>query len=109
MSAINLPAHLRPYATVWQDSFFSLPIVRADGSKLSHEDVINQLNDQTVDYFVDYGAGGAFEELMRVQLKVEKHQYANSVAWLRDLIFGSVFSVDRFVPPLLSQSQSPEC
>lgn len=33
------------YASIWQDSFFSLPIARADGTQLSHEQVIAQLNE----------------------------------------------------------------
>jgi hypothetical protein len=33
---------------------------------------------------------------MRIQIKVEKTQYETTIAWLRDLIFGSVFSKDRY-------------
>ncbi|CED82231.1 cytoplasm protein [Phaffia rhodozyma] len=95
LSTADLPADLRPYASLWQDSFFSLPIKRANGSELSHEDVINQLNDQTVQYYTDYGCAGAFQDLLRIQIKVEKHQYGSTIAWIRDLIWGSTFVKDR--------------
>lgn len=107
------------YASLWQDSFFSLPIKRADGTQLSHEDVINQLNEcvtfpafglifryptnpkrspfysLSVQYYTDYGCAGAFQDLLRIQIKVEKHQYESTIAWLRDLIWGSTFVKDQ--------------
>jgi hypothetical protein len=119
-----LTSALRPtsYAAIWQDSFFSLPITRADGTELTHEQVIAQLNEcvawpaprsdfyyrhlladpeplacrsETVEYFTDDGAGGICEDLMRIQLKVEREQYASAVSWLRDLVWSSTFAIDR--------------
>lgn len=50
---------------------------------------------ETVEYFTDDGAGGICEDLLRIQLKVEREQYASSVRWLRDLVWSSTFALDR--------------
>lgn len=54
---------------------------------------------ETVEYFTDDGAGGTCEDLQRVQIKVERDQYASTIAWLRDLIWGSKFEIDRCAFP----------
>lgn len=37
----------------------------------------------------------AFEELLRVSIKVEKHRYETAVLWLKDLFYGSEFEKER--------------
>lgn len=80
---------------MYLSSFFSLPITRADGTKLSHEDVIKQLDNDTVAYDISLGVGGYFSELLRIGLKVETAQYATAIAWIRDLLYSSYFDIER--------------
>ena len=111
MSAI--PNHLRPFVTLFSflrpqpltdpdrhistyaSAFFSLPIKRSTGERLSHEQVVNKLDDETVAYAAELGVSNSFEELLRVAIKVEKDQYETAVLWLKDLFYGSEFDKER--------------
>ena len=73
---------------------------RQSGERLSHEEVVDQLDDQTVSYDVNLGVSGRFTETLRVTIRVEVAKYELAVAWLRDLLYGSEFAKERFVCPL---------
>lgn len=90
---------LSSYLSTYLSSFFSLPVNRHTGEKLSHEQVINQLDDETVSYEAAFGISDAFTENFRVSIKVEVSAYEKAVAWLRDLIYGSEFTKERRVHP----------
>lgn len=95
LSLSKLPSHLRPYIQAYLSSFFSLPVKRQSGERLSHEQVVDQLDDQTVSYDVSLGTSGRFTETLRVTLRVEVAKYELAVAWLRDLLYGSEFVKER--------------
>jgi len=67
--------------------------------RLTHEDVVNQLDSDTVAYDVDLGASGLFRDTLHVAIRVEVGAYETAVAWLRDLIYGSEFDKERCVSP----------
>ena len=68
---------------------------------MSHEEVVNKLDSETVAYDVSFGLGnGAFPELMRISIKVEPAKYEVAIAWIKDLLYGSVFDKERFVKQL---------
>ncbi|KAF9650047.1 hypothetical protein BDM02DRAFT_3185737 [Thelephora ganbajun] len=93
MSAI--PNHLRPHISTYVSSFFSLPVERSTGERLSHEEVVNKLDDETVAYGAEFGTNNTFEELLRVSIKVEKDRYETAISWLKDLFYGSKFDKER--------------
>ena len=64
---------------------------------MSHEEVINQLDDETVSYEATLGFSGMFNEILRLSIKVESARYESAVAWLRDIIYGSQFDKERCV------------
>jgi hypothetical protein len=66
------------------------------GRTLSHEEVINSLENDTVSYEASLGLNGYFGELARISLKVEVAQYDTAIAWLSDLIFRSEFDTERY-------------
>lgn len=70
---------------------------RQSGEHLSHEEVVDQLDEQTVFYEVSLGTGGMFAEMLRVSIRVEVAKYELAVAWLRDLLYGSEFTKERSV------------
>ena len=112
LSLARLPSHLRPcvlhhYAAIhthgycryfqpYLGSFFSLPVKRQSGERLSHEEVVDQLDEQTVYYEVNYGTSGMFAEMLRVTIRVEVAKYELAVAWLKDLLYGSEFTKERY-------------
>ena len=83
-----------------------LPITRADGTRISHEDVVKQLEDDTVAYDITLGHGGYFQEMVRCSIKVETSQYATGIAWLRDLLYFSEYDVDRYLTMSHERSRS---
>mgnify|MGYP001570107389 CR=1 FL=1 len=83
---------------LYLDTFFSLPVTRADGSELPFEAVVAQLDAETLSYSIDINS--PLQEGITLRIKVAKEKYGVAVAWLRDLLLGSHFSVDRFVPAL---------
>ncbi|KZW02722.1 hypothetical protein EXIGLDRAFT_732962 [Exidia glandulosa HHB12029] len=95
ISTAKLPDELRPLLSVYVASFFSLPVTRSDGTKLSHEQVIDQLDNDTVLSDASIGAGGSFSQLFVPGFKVEASKYETAVMWLKDLLFNSHFDVER--------------
>lgn len=94
-SLAKLPDRLRPYLSTYLSVFFSLPVQRASGELLSHEEVVNQLDDGTVSYEAVLGISDQFSETMRVSFKVETSQYESAIGWLRDLVYNSIFDKER--------------
>jgi hypothetical protein len=80
-------------------AFFALPVVRQSGERLTHEDVVNKLDNETVSYEVGLGISSAFAETLRITIKVETAQYETAIAWLKDLMYGAEFDKERYVSP----------
>jgi hypothetical protein len=85
------------YVQPYLGAFFSLPVKRQSGERLSHEEVVDQLDEQTVFYEVNIGTSGMFTETLRVSICVEVAKYELAVAWLRDLLYSSEFTKERYV------------
>ena len=64
---------------------------------LSHEEVINQLDNETVAYGVNLGVLNRFTDIFRVSIEVEIAHYEIAIAWLKDLVYGADFNRDRYV------------
>ncbi|WVO17244.1 hypothetical protein L204_104936 [Cryptococcus depauperatus] len=92
---IDVPAHLKPYFTLFQNSLFNTRVKRADGIILSHEEVVDQLQDLTVFQSADFYFENNFAEVFVVTLQASKDQYEEIVPWMRDLLTGSMFDKDR--------------
>lgn len=96
-SLASLPDRLRPYISTYLAAFFSLPVKRTSGEHLSHEEVVNKLDDETVAYESALGYSDQFTEVLRVTVKVQVDQYESAVAWLRDLVWGAIFDKERLL------------
>lgn len=83
--------------STYLSAFFSLPVVRQSGVRLSHEEVVNLLDNDTVLYEVGLGVSDNFTNTFRITIKVEKAKYETAIAWLRDLVYGSEFEKERYV------------
>lgn len=95
-AVVGTHSHYR-YIQPYLSAFFSLPVKRHSGERLSHEEVVDQLDEQTVFYGIGLGASGMFSETLGVTIRVEVAKYELAVAWLRDLLYGSEFSKERSV------------
>jgi len=83
--------------STYLSAFFALPVKRHSGVRLSHEEVVNQLDNDTVSYEVGLGVSNNFTDTFRITIKVEKSKYETAIAWLRDLVYGSEFDKERYV------------
>lgn len=77
-------------------SFFTLPVKRHTGERLSHEDVVNKLDNDTVSYEVALGISDQYTEMLRVSIKVEASLYESAIAWMKDLVYSSEFTKERY-------------
>lgn len=69
-----------------------------------HEEVVQALNEDTVDYEngVGFGHSGTFNcaifgQVISVELKVEQSKYAKAIQWLRDLLWAQEYNTERLV------------
>lgn len=83
--------------STYLSAFFALPVRRESGERLSHEEVINQLDNETVSYEINLGMSNGFSDLVRVSIKVETPLYEKAVAWLKDLVYGAEFDRERWL------------
>lgn len=82
--------------TVYEYTFFSLPIVTSTGEKLGFEEVVVKLDDETSHYTCDLGFRHSYlADNFLVVIKVEKEQYELAVQWMKDLIYGAEFDIPR--------------
>ena len=95
LSTSSLPKQLRPYASLFLSTFFSLPVKRSNGEILNHEAVVRSLDETTLDHDINFGARGAFAELLQVSVKVEPKYYEQSIEWLSDLFNGTIYDIER--------------
>ncbi|KAG6829386.1 hypothetical protein H0H92_004654 [Tricholoma furcatifolium] len=79
---------------------------RQSGERLTHEEVVNKLDDETVSYEVGLGLSNSFTDTFRISIKVETARYGIAVAWLRDLIYGAEFDKDRLQIAIAKFQQS---
>ncbi|KAJ6519911.1 Metalloenzyme, LuxS/M16 peptidase-like protein [Mycena sanguinolenta] len=102
----TLPHRLRPLISTYMSAFFALPVVRQSGERLTHEDVVNKLDNETVSYEVGLGVSNSFAEMFRVSLKVETAHYETAIAWLKDLMYGAEFDKERLQVTIAKIQQS---
>lgn len=76
------------------DNFFNTPMLR-DGKKIDFEQMIMELERDTVDYGMDSGQLIGNPETITIKLQVEVEKYQTAIKWLRDLIFSSIFDIKR--------------
>ena len=57
--------------------------------------MVKALDEDVLEYDAAIGLGSSFSETIAVEFKVEASQYETGIAWLRDLLWGSEFSLER--------------
>lgn len=62
---------------------------------MTHEEVVNKLDNETVSYEAGLGVSNSFADTFRISIKVETALYETAVAWLKDLLYGAEFDKER--------------
>ncbi|KIV78033.1 hypothetical protein, variant [Exophiala sideris] len=94
ISTETLPDELRPLLSIYMEAFFNLPVKR--GSKvIDFEQVVVELERDTVGYNIDSAGSLGNSEGIRVSFQVEIEKYKVAIKWLSELLYNSVFDVER--------------
>lgn len=107
----------RRYLKVYAEMFFSLPIKMHTGEHLSCDEVTNRLESETNEYYCRFGfeydfsgdyngffnswssytIGGVLKDIFNVHIQVAPSKYETAVAWMKNLLYNSEFSIERWV------------
>ncbi|MCJ1247440.1 hypothetical protein MMC30_004654 [Trapelia coarctata] len=90
----SIPIPLRPLLSVYLDNFFNSPVMR-DGKRIEFEQVVMELEKDTVDYEMDSASSLGNSEGLRVMIQVEADKYETAIRWVRCLMWDSIFDVTR--------------
>ena len=96
ISTENLPLELRPLLSIYLEAFFNLPIKR-NGTAISFDEVVVELERDTVGYTIESAASLGNVECIRVTFQVEIDQYQRAIEWIRELLYDSIFDTERLI------------
>lgn len=94
ISAQSVPVQLRPLLAVYLEAFFNIPMQR-DGKTINFEQVVVELERDTVGYAMDGARAFGNSEMLRISFQVELEQYSTAIAWIQELAWNSIFDVER--------------
>lgn len=84
------PNKLKPLLPLFADNFFNSPVMR-DGKRMEFEDVVKQLEKDTISYHLNSASRIGDNEGMALQFQVDLDKYTTMISWLRTLMFDIVF------------------
>ncbi|XP_041369326.1 uncharacterized protein C05D11.1-like [Gigantopelta aegis] len=96
----SIPQALRYYLPLFCELVTESPVMR-DGVLVSHEEVIAQLEADTLSADCSVGVHGSkfscgqIPYLVTLSVKVEEEKYATGVNWLKELLFQTQFTAER--------------
>lgn len=83
----SLPVELKPLLSLYLMNFFTTPINR-NGQRIEFENVVTELEKDTVDYDINSGPGNG--ELLHIAFQVEAEKYETAIQWLRTVMFDAI-------------------
>ncbi|KAL8658121.1 MAG: hypothetical protein Q9226_001240 [Calogaya cf. arnoldii] len=94
ISTEAVPIELRPLLSVYLENMFTSPIER-NGQRIEFEQVIMELEKDTVGYAVGLGSALGNPEVLNMRISVEVEKYASAIEWLKEIIWSGIFDVER--------------
>lgn len=94
ISTETLPDELRPLLSIYMEAFFNLPVKRG-AEIIGFEQIVTELERDTVGYSIDAATDLGNAEGIKVSFQVEIERYDVAVKWLSELLFNSIFDVER--------------
>jgi Zn-dependent M16 (insulinase) family peptidase len=92
----TLPLQLRPYLSIYFETFFNLPVSDTRGGDVvPWEQVVISLERDTVGYAIDAGHQLGNVEALRLTFQVEIAKYSLAIEYIRKHLFGLIFDVER--------------
>ena len=90
----EIPTEHRPLLSLFMDNFFNTPIKRG-GEKIGFEQVVTELEQDTISYSMSGGGRVGDSEGLVIQFQIEPEKYAAAIKWIRTMMFDSVFDETR--------------
>ncbi|KAJ5647133.1 hypothetical protein N7490_003505 [Penicillium lividum] len=94
LSAQSVPIQLRPLLSIFTEAFFNIPLQR-DGKTIDFEQVVVELEKDTVGYGMEAARALGNSEMLRVSFQVELEKYETAIAWVQELSWNTIFDVER--------------
>ena len=88
----SIPISLRPLLPIYLENFFSTPIQR-NGQRVEFEQVVMELEKDTVGYSIGSASDLGNAEVLRVLFQVEASKYETAIGWLRIMLWHSIFDL----------------
>lgn len=92
----DIPLEIRPLLAVFVESFFTLPIDR-DGGVIPFEQVVVELERDTVAYNLGEGSKLGCAEDIRITFQVEIDKYEVAIRWVQELLWHPVSDTQRLI------------
>jgi Zn-dependent M16 (insulinase) family peptidase len=90
----KIPLELKPLLPLFIDNFFNTPVMH-EGKQLPFEDVVTELEKDTVAYSFGGAGGWADAEGLVLTFQVEPEKYEKAIQWIHKLSFESIFDETR--------------
>lgn len=88
----SVPMSLRPLLCIYFENFFSSPLLR-DGKRVEFEQVIMDLEKDTIGYGIASARSLGNFEAVTIHLQVEAEKYETAIKWVKSLLFDAIFDV----------------
>jgi Zn-dependent M16 (insulinase) family peptidase len=86
----SIPNKLKPLMPLFADNFFNTPVLK-NGRRMDFENVVMQLEKETVSYAINGGGRIGDPEAIMMQFIVEPNKYETIIDWIRTMMFDSIF------------------
>jgi Zn-dependent M16 (insulinase) family peptidase len=93
----TVPLELKPLLTLYLMNFFTTPVMR-DGKRIEFEDLVLQLEKETVGYGVS--SESANHEMLYISFQTEPEYYSSVIGWLKTLLFDAIHDPERLLSSL---------
>ncbi|KAH6636872.1 Metalloenzyme, LuxS/M16 peptidase-like protein [Chaetomium tenue] len=84
------PIKYKPLLPLFADIFFNSPVTR-DGQRIEFEEVVKQLEKDTISYHISSSSRLGDYEGVAIQFRLDREKYTTIISWLRTLMFDIIF------------------
>ena len=88
----SVPISLRPLLCIYLENFFSSPVMR-DGERVEFEQIIMDLERDTVGYGISSAGNLGSPEALSIYLQAEAEKYETAIRWVKSLLFDAIFDL----------------
>ncbi|KAK0861416.1 hypothetical protein LTR87_016975 [Friedmanniomyces endolithicus] len=97
MCTSSIPTELKPLLTLYLTNFFTTPVMRG-GKRVEFEDVVLDLEKETVSYQASSERGNA--DMICIHFQAEVERYESIISWLKTMLFDAVHDPARLYASL---------